>query len=143
MAATVVWCQSCKTVVWAYDSMQPNQDIRGLMNMISMPCPKCGEVRNFDGWDSGNQTLEDVGKTIPGAQIYDWWSALKAVARDNIPDVKWEISPDCSWFKRPDSEMLSDEFPSDLTPDISELIKERYNNNLNIKAVEELMEKET
>ncbi|KKK71991.1 hypothetical protein LCGC14_2908360, partial [marine sediment metagenome] len=76
MAATVVWCNGCKTAVWAYDSMQKGQDVRGLMNMMNMPCPKCGETRNFDGWDGDWQDL----KGAPGEKIYDGWSALKSVA---------------------------------------------------------------
>jgi len=99
--AEVVWCQSCKTAVWAYDHTGPKMDLRGIMNHLGMPCPKCGEVGNFDGWGSGEQTLEDIQESFPSAQIYDWWSALKEVAKLNCKDLEWEISPDCRWFRRP------------------------------------------
>lgn len=143
MSAVVVWCNSCKTAVWAYDEMRDGQDVRGLLNMMNMPCPKCGVTRNFDGWESRSITLEEIKDQIAtkAHPVYDWWSALKAVFAMNCKDGKWEISPDCSWFRRPDSEMLSDEYPSDLTTDVSELIRERYNNNLNVRAAMEEMEK--
>jgi hypothetical protein len=93
----IVWCQSCKTVVWAYDQIRTNKDIRGLMNEMAMPCPKCGEIGNFNGWFS--KDLDQVAKSLPEAKIYDGWSAMRAIAK--AYSVKWEISPDCTWFRRP------------------------------------------
>lgn len=129
MAAIVVWCNECKTAVWAYDHMPDDQDIRGLMNMMGMPCPKCGSISNFDGWSGYEHDF-----TLP-----DGWSLLKHIFELNVKDGLWAISPDCTWFRRPDEEMQSDEFPADLTDEISELIKERSRSNLAIQAVESEM----
>ncbi len=104
MAAAVVWCNKCKTAVWAYDQMSDGEDVRGLMNMMGIPCPECGEVANFDGWNSRSQELEDIRQELSHCAkepIYDWWSALRAIFQMNVKDGKWAISPDCSWFKRP------------------------------------------
>jgi len=98
MAATVVWCNKCKTAVWAYDQMREGQDVRGFLNMSSIPCPKCGEVANFDGW-SGD--VVDFKPPLRG--VYDNWSLLKYIFGINCKDGIWAISPDCSWFKRPDT----------------------------------------
>ena len=93
--AEMVWCQSCNTVVWAYDH-QPKVDLRGICNMLKLPCPKCGDTGNFDGWAS-NSPMEQL-KEIP--QICDAWSGMRYIAATY--DLKWETSPDCSWFRRPD-----------------------------------------
>ncbi|MHA2068805.1 MAG: hypothetical protein ACXABY_30965 [Candidatus Thorarchaeota archaeon] len=116
MAATVVWCQSCKTAVWAYDQMRESQDIRGLLNMISMPCPKCGQLRHFDGWSG-----DDLSYFVEKYDCYDWWSALKTVFHLSCKDGTWEISPDCSWFKRPER---TDEQYSRLIEHLQEGIRE-------------------
>ncbi|MBU2249680.1 MAG: hypothetical protein KKD77_23230 [Gammaproteobacteria bacterium] len=128
MAATVVWCNKCKTAVWAYDQMREGQDVRGLMNMMAMPCPECGAVGNFDGWSGIDETVEYLKEQFP-MDVYDNWSALKKVLAMNCKDGKWAISPDCRWFHRPEDEAESDEYPSDPTADISDLIRERYRNN--------------
>lgn len=91
--AVMVWCQSCKEVVWAYDHQKP-VDLRGLCNLLKLPCPSCGEVGNFDGWESNNayQELKDT----PGETISDDWSAMRAVA--HVMGVEWEPSGDNKWF---------------------------------------------
>lgn len=85
--AEMVFCQSCNTVVWAYDH-QPHMDIRGLMNMLNMPCPKCGDTGNFDGYYRDGDWLA----------LHD---AVKLHKETEGVELKWEISPDCAWFKRP------------------------------------------
>lgn len=100
MAATVVWCNECKTAIWAYDHMGDSQDIRGFANMASLPCPKCGAVGNFDGW-SGDLGMYDDDNPPP-KNVYDGWSLLKYIFSVNVRDGEWAISPDCSWFKRPE-----------------------------------------
>lgn len=96
--AVMVWCQSCKTVVWAYDH-QPKVDLRGICNMLKLPCPKCGDVCNFDGWASDNP-IEQVNQAFKGHnKAYDAWSVMRIIA--TLSELEWEISPDCSWFKRP------------------------------------------
>lgn len=101
MAATVVWCNKCKTAVWAYDQLSDKQDIRGLMNMMGMPCPECGEVANFDGWSG--EFDEDTVKMLAGCgkACYDSWSMLHFMFEMNVKDGTWAISPDCAWFRRP------------------------------------------
>lgn len=111
MSAEVVWCNKCKTAVWAYDETSPGRGIAGLMNQMSMICPECGAVRSFDGWGSASLTLEEVrvATQAPSQQIYDWWSALKVVFRMNVKEGKWAISPNCKWFERPDGRNLTNE----------------------------------
>lgn len=94
--AEMVWCQSCKKVVWAYDH-QPNTDIRGLFNLMRMPCPSCGAEGNFDGWGD-RVSLEKMRKNHPEVEIYDWWSAMRYVAQLN--KVEWCPSPDNRWFPK-------------------------------------------
>lgn len=138
MGAAVVWCNKCKTAVWAYDALSGREDVRGLMNMMNMPCPECGETSNFDGWNSYGQELEDLISSLKHATsepIYDWWSALKAIFKTNCKDGKWAISPDCKWFRRPDGTAETDEYPDGMTSRISELIREHFNNNASVRAL--------
>ena len=128
MAATVVWCHRCKTAVWAYDHLPEKQDIRGLMNMMAMPCPECGAVRNFDGWSGSEETITDLiaaarHEHYPDIAVYDSWSVLRYIFLINVKNGTWAISPDCRWFNRPESGAASDKFPDDLTNGISDLIK--------------------
>lgn len=96
--AEMVWCQSCKTVVWAYDH-QLRVDLRGICNMLKLPCPKCGNKGNFDGWGIDRLTPELEESLERIAPIYDMWSAMKAIAlREN---VAWEPSPNNDWYRRP------------------------------------------
>ena len=96
--AEMVWCQSCKKVVWAYDH-QPKIDIRGLFNFMKMPSPKCGAEGNFDGWGlSGDSALQSMAVSHPGEAIYDWWSAMKVVA--NQEKVEWCPTGDNRWFPK-------------------------------------------
>ena len=96
--ATMVWCNSCKKVVWAYDHI--TADVRGICNIFKLPCPKCGAEGNFDGWSSETAYLDALdifGKNT--AQIYDNWSAMRVLA-DRSFKVAWEPSPDNRWFPR-------------------------------------------
>ena len=95
--AEMVWCQSCKKVVWAYDH-QESVDLRGICNMLSLPCPRCGEQGNFDGWGSKNvldaRLIESAKRH--GSKIYDMWSAMAYVAE--CQGVEWEPSGNNHWF---------------------------------------------
>jgi hypothetical protein len=71
------------------------------MNMMNMPCPKCGSISNFDGWSGDEELIENLIGSYP-KECYDGWSVLKKVFRNNVKDGLWAISPDCRWFKRPD-----------------------------------------
>ena len=118
--ASMVWCNSCKTVVWAYD--QESKPLSGILNHMQLPCPKCGDVGNFDGW---NGNAYEVGKFLETEKekVYDNWSGLKRIASRNCKGVKWEISPTCCWFQRPDK---SHEEYQELMSKISQLCQE-YN----------------
>ncbi len=117
--AEMVWCQSCKTVVWAYDH-QPPVDLRGICNLLKLPCPKCGEVGNFDGWGAnGPDVLVRLAKN--SEDVYDWWSAMKHIAK--LYRVEWEISPDCAWFHRPNYREHLDKGHDDILGCISYLIR--------------------
>ena len=98
--AVMVWCQSCKTVVWAYDH-QPNVDLRGICNTLKLPCPKCGHIGNFDGWGSKSPCEALKDRDTQEQPIYDDWSAMKFIARQY--GIAWEPSPDNTWFRRPNS----------------------------------------
>lgn len=105
--AEMVWCQSCKTVVWAYDE-QPVVDLRGICNMLKLPCPKCSETGNFNGWGSNHPVKTLLDMKVPDKDVYDGWSAMRWFA--HTENLKWEINPDCSWFKRPDDSNLWDKY---------------------------------
>jgi len=93
--AVMVWCQSCKTVVWAYDH-QPPGPIAGLFNNMRMPCPKCGTEGNFDGWGSKDAYGDLKERGTKEYPVYDDWSAMKYIAHHN--SVEWGPSGDNRWF---------------------------------------------
>ncbi len=96
--AEMVWCQSCKTVVWAYDH-QPRVDMRGICNMLRLPCPKCGGKANYDGW-AVKELTPDLQKRLEKIRpVYDLWSAMEAIATNE--KLAWEPSPDNDWYRRP------------------------------------------
>lgn len=82
---TMVFCQSCRTVIWAYDSV--SYDLRGIANFLRLPCPKCGDKASFDGW-------------VGGVDFPFGWTEMRELADKN--KLAWEISPNCDWFKRPE-----------------------------------------
>jgi len=74
---SMIACLRCKTVVWAYDH-EP-RSLAGVMNGMKMPCPKCGEVACFDGWN-----------------VWDEWQEMRnAAAREGLA---WEPDGECRWF---------------------------------------------
>jgi len=83
---TMVWCQSCKTVVWALDSDWG--DMRGILNMLKIPCRLCGETGNYNGYSANTRHMEAHG-------TYDGWSTMKALA--DYEEVAWNPSPDNTW----------------------------------------------
>ena len=90
--AEMVWCNSCNTVVWAYDH-QPHCDLRGIVNMMGLPCPNCHRTHCFDGW--GANDIEKLANHYPDKEIFDGWSAMKYVAKENHKE--WKPSPDNRW----------------------------------------------
>ena len=95
--AEMVWCQSCSTVVWAYDH-QCSCDLRGIVNMMGLPCPNCHRTHCFDGW--GTNDIEEFIKRhqdLPGSIIgvFDAWSAMRFIAKEN--HVEWKPSGDNRW----------------------------------------------
>ena len=87
---TMVWCQSCETVVWAHDSNQG--DLRGILNMLKIPCRLCGKEANYDGLSVTSihlERYEDLG-IAPDA-----WSVMRALQR--YLGVSWNPSPDNTW----------------------------------------------
>lgn len=79
--ALMVWCNSCKTVVWAYDH-EPACDLRGIFNHMRMPCGKCGAEGNFDGWG--------------GLAGLDGWETMRRIASER--ELFWDPSPTGRWF---------------------------------------------
>ena len=82
MNGTMVVCLSCKRVVWAYDANLG--DVRGILNMMKMPCRLCGSPGNFDGWRVDER---------------DAWKAMHRIAKQQ--GFEWANSPDCTWFTEP------------------------------------------
>jgi len=59
--------------------------------MLALPCPKCGEVGNFNGWGSDNAYQQLSSRK----EVYDDWSAMKYVA--DYEGVEWKPSPNNHW----------------------------------------------
>ena len=89
MNGTMVICLSCKRVVWAYDATLG--DVRGILNMMKMPCRLCGSPGNFDSWRVAAVTIRKGGM---GA-----WETMRGIADAN--GYEWANSPDCTWFTEP------------------------------------------
>ena len=87
--AQMVWCISCKKVIWAYDHQKPGE-FAGFVNMLGLKCPRCGKERTFDGWGA-----EEITPFLAAQGAYDMWSAMKITA--GIYQVAWEPSPDNRW----------------------------------------------
>ena len=83
---TMVWCQACKTVVWALDS--DFGDLRGIFNMLKLPCRLCGEEGNYDGYSANTAHKQSY-------DTFDGWSTMKALAKDE--GIEWNPSPDNTW----------------------------------------------
>lgn len=94
----IVWCNGCKTVVWAYDHAEPSNRA-GVANGWSLPCPRCGTKGNFGGWSAPYlyDKLRELIVSQSGQNVYDDWSAMKAVAHRNA--VSWNPSGDNLWFR--------------------------------------------
>ena len=88
IVGTMVWCQGCKTVVWAMDS--DYGDLRGTLNMLKIPCRLCGEEGNYDGY-----TVPYGWLTHLPPEHRDGWSAMRKWARADW--LKWNPSPDNTW----------------------------------------------
>ena len=94
--AVIVWCNSCNTVIWAYDHQKPC-DLRGILNSLKMPCRLCKDEGNFDGWES-EEAYPVVKEVYPEANIYDDWSAMRYIAKSH--KLYWNPSGDCRWFPK-------------------------------------------
>ena len=86
LIGTMVWCHSCKTVVWAYDSDWG--DMRGVLNMLRIPCRLCGEIGNFNGYNVSISHMKAYN-------TFDGWSTMKALAE--YEKMEWNPSPDNTW----------------------------------------------
>lgn len=98
--AVMVWCQSCKKVVWAYDQYPPT-DLRGICNTLHLPCPSCGDIGNFNGWSDRlpySELKANILQRSPEARIVDYWTIMKYIAEQE--KVSWEPSGDNSWFPK-------------------------------------------
>ncbi len=89
--AEMVWCNACSTVVWAYDHVQ-HMDLRGVINMMDLPCPNCHRTRCFDGW--GTNDITKLAEQHP--EVFDRWSAMKYIAKEN--NKEWKPSGDNRWL---------------------------------------------
>ncbi len=98
--AEKVWCNHCKTVVWAYDH-QPSVNMSGICNMLQLLCPKCGDKGNYDGWgiNALSDDLRSQLERVTKEPMYDLWAAMKAIAK--LHKVEWQPSPDNDWARRP------------------------------------------
>ena len=106
---TMVWCQSCDTVVWALDS--DKGDLRGILNMLRIPCRLCQAVGNYDQYSANTHHMEMHG-------AYDGWSTMKALA--NLERLAWNPSPDNTWRSDEEIEGHMDLNTIDLAHDLGE-----------------------
>ena len=106
---TMVWCQSCATVVWALDS--DKGDLRGILNMLRIPCRLCGAVGNYDGHSANSNHMQTHG-------TFDGWSTMKALA--NLERLAWNPSPDNTWRSDEEIEGHMDLNTIDLAHDLGE-----------------------
>ena len=95
---TMVVCLKCKKVVWAYDANMG--DVRGLLNMMRIPCRLCGIEGNFDGWRVGIEDIERLG-------AWDAWNAMHKIAGAN--GFVWEASDNNTWFKHSSQNDMPDD----------------------------------
>ena len=100
----MVWCQSCDTVVWALDS--DVGDLRGILNMLKIPCRLCRAIGNYDQYSANAAHQEHYG-------TFDGWSTMKALA--NYEGLEWNPSPDNTW--RSNEEAEGSPIPPDIDPD--------------------------
>ena len=100
----MVWCQSCNTVVWALDS--DVGDLRGILNMLKIPCRLCRAIGNYDQYSANTHHMEMHG-------TFDGWSTMKALA--NYERLEWNPSPDNTW--RSNEEVEGSLIPPDIDPD--------------------------
>jgi len=96
--AVMVWCLGCETVVWAYDH-QEKMDLRGWLNNARMPCPRCKDNGNFDGFGFDNVTDAMAERANAWDEPGDAWGVMRAVAK--YRRLKWQPSPYNKWFWRP------------------------------------------
>lgn len=87
MNGTMVVCLSCRRVVWAYDAVLG--DVRGILNMMKMPCRLCGARGNYDGWRIDAPTIKYLNAP-------DAWQAMRKLAKLN--DLEWAPSLTNIWF---------------------------------------------
>ena len=92
MQGTMVACLSCKQIVWAYDANFG--DVRGLFNMMKMPCRLCGVKGNYDGWRINDEIADYFG-------LAGGWQVMKRIAAEN--GFEWNISGTNEWFTEPDN----------------------------------------
>ena len=84
---TMVACLSCKRIVWAHDG--DHGDVRGLLNIMQMPCRLCADKGNYDGWRVDRDAIREMG-------VPDAWAALHRIASD--AGFEWAASGTNEWF---------------------------------------------
>lgn len=80
----MVICTECRRVVWA----QPRAygDLRGILNMLGLPCRLCGAPRSFDQFD----ILDD------GTRRLDAWGRMHEIA--DAEGLAWAIPAGTDWY---------------------------------------------
>jgi hypothetical protein len=63
-------------------------DLKGILNMLKMPCRLCGEKGSYDQYIANPADMKELG-------TYDGWSTMKALAK--YEGVAWNPSPDNTW----------------------------------------------
>ena len=84
VVGTMVWCVSCKSVVWAHDA--DHSDVRGIANMFRLRCPLCRVAASFDGILVHREML---GQLAP-------WVWMHCYADQN--NLDWRNSDDLTWY---------------------------------------------
>jgi len=64
-------------------------DVRGILNMMDMPCRLCRHRGNYDGWRVNDETIIEL-------DCPDAWAAMRKIAAQE--GLEWAISGDNVWF---------------------------------------------
>ena len=83
VVGTMVFCVTCKSVVWAHDSAWG--DLRSVCNVFRLQCPQCGDFSSFDGFRILESQLSGL----------DPWAKMHEIA--DREQLAWRNSPDLSW----------------------------------------------
>ena len=84
---TMVACLACQTVVWAHDT--DRGDLRGIFNMLNLPCRLCKSEGNYDGY-----SVTTAHKRW-WESAHDGWSTMRLLS--SYENWEWNPSPDNRW----------------------------------------------